>query len=82
MKDNTPGYISAKEWPPYSSDLNVMKCSIWRELEGRVRDQKYDKLADVKTAFIREWEQIPQNVYRKAHDSFLAKLKEIVKDKG
>lgn len=59
-----------------------MKSTIWKVLEERVCAQHYDSLNEVKAAFIREWENIPQNDLRDAANSFIPKLERIVNEKN
>ena len=36
LKDNVPGFIEQENWPPNSSDMNPVGCSIWENLPQRV----------------------------------------------
>lgn len=81
LSNKTPGFISIKEWPTNLSGLNPLKSYSWKILEKRVCAKKYDSVAEVKAAFVREWEKVPQNVLRQAANSFTLSLEKIAYEK-
>lgn len=80
LSQNASGFISAQEWPPYSADLNPMTSYVWELLEKRVVTEQYNTVAEVKTAFIREWERIPQTLLQSAATTFVKQLEIIVNE--
>lgn len=82
LKNNVPNFITSTQWLSNSPDANPMDYSIWAILESRVRTKRYTSLEALKKAIVREWAKIPASHVRAACESFLDRLKAIVKAKG
>lgn len=82
LRVNTPGFITSKEWPPYSPDLNPMDFSIWGILEAKVSATRYTTVEGLKAALLREWKRIPLTVLRSSCDAFVGRLTQVTKAKG
>jgi len=56
LRDNTPNFISSKEWTPHSPDLNPLDYSVWdilQELVYEGRREPFTNLKDLQN-FIRK----------------------------
>lgn len=82
MQENVPHFISAEQWPPRSPDANPLDFSVWGILQARVGTKKYQSVDVLKKALLREWKKIPQDHISAACDSFVSRLKAIVRAKG
>ncbi|XP_033221243.1 uncharacterized protein LOC117175646 [Belonocnema kinseyi] len=65
-----------------SPDANAMDYSLWAILESKVRTKRYTSFGTIKKAIVREWAKIPASNIRATCDSFLDRLKAVVKAKG
>ena len=63
-----PSFISKKDWPARSSDLNPLDYSIWSILEKRVCSTPHQTLEFLKAKLMKEWDAIPQETLRAACD--------------
>ncbi|XP_043063137.1 uncharacterized protein LOC122319623 [Drosophila yakuba] len=79
-KNNVPNFIMTTQWLSNSPNANPMDYSLWAILESKVRTKRYTSLEALKKAVVREWAKIPD--IRAACDSFLDRLKAIMKAKG
>lgn len=82
LKNNVPNFITSTQWLSNSPDANPMDYSLWAILESKVRTKRYNSLEALKKAIVHEWAKIPASHIRAACDSFLDRLKAIVKAKG
>uniref|UniRef100_A0A914EGZ6 Metalloendopeptidase n=1 Tax=Acrobeloides nanus TaxID=290746 RepID=A0A914EGZ6_9BILA len=44
LRENVPDFITAKEWPSYSPDLNPLDYSIWGYIESKAWDEMPDEM--------------------------------------
>ena len=82
LKNHVPHFISSTQWLSNSPDANPMDFSIWAILESKVRTKKHTSMGVLKKSIVREWAKIPQDHIRAACNSFIDRLKAIVKAKG
>ena len=75
-------FISKKDWPAQSPDLNPLDYSIWSIVEKRVCSTPHQTLESLKAKLMKEWDTIPQKTLRATCNSFPDRLKAIVKNKG
>lgn len=81
-KDNFPGFISSKEWPPYSPDLNPMDYSLWSILETRACATKHKSVDALKAKLTQEWAKITMEELRHIVENFTKRLRLCIKAKG
>jgi transposase len=81
-KSNFPGFISAREWPPYSPDLNPMDYSVWSILEARACAKPHRTVAALKASLVREWEKISVDEVRKIVENFQTRLEACIQADG
>lgn len=79
---NLPDFISTSQWPPYSPDLNPLDYSIWGILEARVNAKRHRSIESLKTALIKEWDNLPMEMVRNSIDSWIPRLNAVVQKKG
>lgn len=79
---NFPGFISSKQWPPYSPDLNPMDYSVWSILEERVCNVRHTSIAVLKQCLLKEWDKISVEELRRIAANFEKRLKLCIKAKG
>ena len=79
---NFPGFISSKEWPPFSPDLNPMDYSLWSILEARACAIPHKNLASLKRALTREWNKISVDEVRTIVENFPKRLRLCINSKG
>ena len=82
LTTNCPDFISFKEWPPSSPDLNPLDFSIWGILETIVNAKQHRSLESLKRMLVREWNRLPMDTVRAAIDSWRRRLALVVKHKG
>jgi hypothetical protein len=82
LTKNCPDFISFKEWPPSSPDLNPLDFSIWGILETIVNAKQHRSLESLKRMLVREWNRLPMDTVRAAIDSWRRRLALVVKHKG
>jgi len=82
LKSNFLDVISPDEWPSSSPDLNPMDFSIWAILEQKACSKPHRSLAALINSLKKAWAEIPQEVLRAAAESFLTRLRKVVKAKG
>jgi AraC-like DNA-binding protein len=80
--DHFPEFISSKEWPPYSPDLNPMDYSVWSILEARACATSHRSLDALKATLTREWDKISEEEVRKIVENFRKRLSLCIKAKG
>lgn len=82
LRENVPRFIAASDWPPYSPDLNPLDFCVWGYLESKVCTKRYPTIHALKTALLREWERLPQDIVRAACSAFPRRLGAVIKAKG
>ncbi len=82
LAENCPDFISSKEWPPSSSDLNPLDFSIWGTLEAIVNAKQHRSLESLERTLVREWNRLPMETVRAAISSWRKRLTLVVKHKG
>lgn len=82
LRNNVPHFISSSEWLSNSPDANPLDFSVWGILKSKVGTKRYTSIDHLKQALRREWAKIPQSYFRAACDSFLGRLKAIIRNKG
>ncbi|VDL77984.1 unnamed protein product [Nippostrongylus brasiliensis] len=80
--DNFPVFISAKEWPPNSSDFNPMDYSICSILKSKACATYHASTDSIKEALKKAWEEIDEDVLRAAVDAFPKRLRACIRAKG
>ena len=72
IKKKCPGFIGKNEWSGNSPDLNPLDYHVWGAMLGRY--QKYTpkpiNIAELKTALLSIWNDLPQEFTDKAILSF------------
>ena len=77
-----PSFISKKNWPARSPDLNPLDYSIWSTLKNKVCSTPHPTVEALKAKLLKEWDAIPQETLHAACALFTARLKAVVKNKG
>jgi len=81
-EENLPDYISSKEWPPSSPDLNPLDYSIWGYLEARVNTKRHTSIESLKASLKKEWKDLPIEYLRTTIESWPNRLRAVIKQKG
>ncbi|CAF0950007.1 unnamed protein product [Didymodactylos carnosus] len=58
LAENCPDFISSKEWPSSSPDLNPLDFSIWGTLEAIVNAKQHRSLESLERTLVREWNRL------------------------
>lgn len=82
LKAHTNDFISPKEWPPYSPDLNPLDYSVWSVLEAKACARPHSNVASLKRALLKAWDDIDVNYLRATVDSFPKRLRACIREKG
>ncbi|KAF2359159.1 hypothetical protein FHG87_010087 [Trinorchestia longiramus] len=82
MKKNIPSFTRKDIWPARSPDLHSLDFSILSDLETRVLATPHTSLEFLKAKLQREWKAIPQEQLRATCDTFVNRLKAVVRNKG
>ena len=80
IQKNCPDLVKKDEWPPNSPDLNPMDYHVWGVMLERY--QRYTpnptNIAELKTALLAIWNDLPQEFIDKAILSFRKRLRSCV----
>lgn len=79
---NFPDFISAKEWPPYSPDLNPMDYSVWSVLKAKACATPHRNLDSLRRALEKTWDDLDLSYLRAAVDAFPKRLRACIKANG
>ena len=79
---NFPDFITWKEWPPSSPDLNPMDFSIWNILQERACKKPHKSLRTLKSALIKEWSNLELDILQNCCLEFMKRVKLCIKAKG
>lgn len=79
---NLPAFISAKEWPPYSPNLNPMDNSVWSVLKSKVCARPHRNLESLRRALQVAWRDLDVDYLRATVEDFPKRLKACIKEKG
>ena len=82
LSANVPNFISKKEWPPSSLDLNPLDFGIWGCLESKVSATHHKSLEALKMKLWKEWSKMPQDVIHDSCKSFLRHLQLVIDSNG
>ena len=82
LTENCPDFISSKEWPPSSPDLNPLDFSIWGTLEAIVNAKQHRSLDSLKRTLVQQWNRLSMDTVRAAIDSWRRRLSSVVKHNG
>ena len=81
-KKNFPDFITSKEWPPYSPDLNPMDYSVWSILEARACAKPHKSTESLRRSLQREWDRLGVDELRPIAENFVTRLKLCIKARG
>lgn len=85
LTNQTPSFVPADAWPPYSPDLNPLDYHVWGELRERVyanRSEPFASLNELEAAAIAAWKAIPLEHVQKSIDRFLTRLDLVTEREG
>jgi transposase len=82
IDDNFPDFISTKDWPPYSPDLNPMDYAIWSILESKACNKPHTSIKALKRALKKAWDEITLETLEKIIDNFPKRLRLCIEAKG
>ena len=61
LEGHVPSFITAREWPPYSPDLNPMDYYVWGRLEAVTNNKEFHSLEALKAAVLKEWDRLDED---------------------
>lgn len=82
---NLPDFIDRDSWPPSSPDLNPLDYFAWGYMESKLNDLKITKVTTInafKKKIVKIWNEIPMEMVRAACESFLKRLRLVIREKG
>ena len=82
ISDHFPGFITPREWPPYSPDLNPMDYSVWSILEARACAKPHKSLEALRRSLTEQWDKITVEEVRAIAQNFTKRLKLCTKAEG
>ena len=82
ISDHFPGFITPREWPPYSPDLNPMDYSVWSILEARACAKPHKSLEALRRSLTEQWDKITVEEVRTIAQNFTKRLKLCIKAEG
>lgn len=68
--ENLPDYITSKEWPAASPDLNPLDFFVWGYMVNKIGSTKSLNLETFKQRLVKIWDEIPQEMVRASCDTF------------
>jgi inhibitor of nuclear factor kappa-B kinase subunit alpha len=82
-RENFHDFVPKEEWPAASPDINPCDFFLWGWLEQLVCFKKYPSVSQLKTAILRAWQKLDQDVIVSACvHSFSKRLNLLIKEKG
>lgn len=81
-RQKLPHFISSKEWPASSPDLNPLDYYAWGYMLSKIGSTKGHTLETFKQLLTDIWEEMPQETVRASCDSFKKRLRMVIKEKG
>ena len=69
-----PDFIPQTLWPPNSSDLNPVDCSIWSVLQEKVYQSRIANVNELETCLIEEWARFDQSIVGAASGAVVSAL--------
>ena len=76
-------FIEPSAWPPCSPDLNPLDYFVWSAMEQKVyRGEPIGNVEQLKARIQQAWEEIPQEIVRRAIKQWLRRLREVVSRNG
>ena len=81
-KRKFPDFITTKEWPASSPDLNPLDFFAWGWMLGQLNNYKIHSLDQFKNVLMKIWDEMPENMVRAACDNFFKQCKACIKAKG
>ncbi len=82
LRDHVPDFITAKQWPPSSPDLNPLDFSIWSLLEAKACAKPHTSIESLKKALTKAWTEISPSVLEKVVDSFKKRVQQCIDAEG
>jgi len=79
LKKNVLAFISAKDQPSGSPDLNPLDYKLWAVLEGMAYQKYHNNLDSLKRSLMKAVAEIPQETVRAAIAEWPERLKACVK---
>ena len=66
LRRNLPTFISAKDWPSWSPDLNPRDYKLWAILEDMACQKRHNDLSSLKRSLVEAAAEIPLETVRAA----------------
>jgi hypothetical protein len=79
---NVPGFISTKDWPSGSPDLNTLDYKLWAVLEDMDCQKCHNNLDSLKRSLVKAVAEIPLETVHAAIAEWLEGLKDCVGAEG
>jgi inhibitor of nuclear factor kappa-B kinase subunit alpha len=67
---NLPDFISTKDWPASSPDLNPLDYGLWSILEQKACAINHSSVSHLKKSLTKAWEEIPLETVRATIDQW------------
>uniref|UniRef100_A0A914CSL2 Tc1-like transposase DDE domain-containing protein n=1 Tax=Acrobeloides nanus TaxID=290746 RepID=A0A914CSL2_9BILA len=64
LRKNVPDFITIKEWPSYSPDLNPLDYAIWGYLEAKTCEKPHESIKSLKKAIKKAWDEMPDDMVK------------------
>lgn len=81
LKENVPNFISKKEWPAKSPDLNPIE-NLWSYLKNEAQKSQPKNKDQLKKTLQKIWRAIPLEQIRKFTDSMKSRLEACIEQEG
>jgi inhibitor of nuclear factor kappa-B kinase subunit alpha len=81
-EDNFPDFISSKDWPASSPDLNPLDFYAWGYMLGKLGSTKGLTVNTFKQRLEKIWDEMPQDTVRASCNAFEQRLRLVIKAKG
>jgi len=82
LRKNVPDFITIKEWPPYSPDLNPLDYAIWDYLEAKACENPHESIKSLKKAIKKAWDEMPDDMVKRVVDSWPGRLQACIDAEG
>jgi inhibitor of nuclear factor kappa-B kinase subunit alpha len=81
-KNHFPDFISTKEWPSSSPDLNPLDFFAWGYMLSKVGSTKGLTMTTFKRRLVKIWDEMPLDAVRASCEAFPKRMRLVIKAKG
>ena len=82
LRENVPGFITVKEWPPYSPNLNPLDYTVWGYIESIACAKPHESVESLKKSIQKALDDMPDDMVKLMVDTWPGKLQACIDSEG